>query len=301
MTRKNLCRRNIIDNPRCPICDMEEETAVHVLWECPSAKDVWSGSSRRLQKSAITGKFFLQIAEDIFQRCSAEEILMFVCTARRIWLRRNEVVHGGTFLHPNTVVRRAQSALDEFGLVSSDQSRKQSMTTTQRIKHWCPPESGWVKVNWDAALDHEKGWMGYGAVVRDEHGLVVAAQCMTVWGRLDPTLAEAGAALKAILFSRSLGLRQVIFEGDTKTVVDGVNLLQDDWSSTGMLLEDIRTELKTIPSWRMRFVRREENKAAHALAKAATKEFHNQQWMCATPEYISEIARMERTELFMRE
>jgi hypothetical protein len=69
----------------------------------------------------------------------------------------------------------------------------------------------------------------------------------------------------------------------------------------GMLLEDIRTELQTVPSWRMRFVRREENKATHALAKAATKDFINQQWMCATPKYISEIVRMERTVLSLRE
>jgi hypothetical protein len=54
------------------------------------------------------------------------------------------------------------------------------MITTQGIKRWCALESGWVKVNWDASIDHEKGWMRYGAVVRDEHGLVVAAQCMTV-------------------------------------------------------------------------------------------------------------------------
>jgi hypothetical protein len=120
-TRKNLCR---IDNPRCPIYDLEEETAVHVLWECPSVRDMWSVGSMKLQKSTITRNFFLQIGEDVFQRCSAEEILMFVCIARRIWLRRNEVVHEGIFLHPNTIVCRSQCALDDFGMVSSYQSRK---------------------------------------------------------------------------------------------------------------------------------------------------------------------------------
>ena len=203
---------------------------------------------------------------------------MFVCIARRIWLRRNDVMHGGggVFVHPNTIVHRSQSALDEFSMVSFDQYMKQSMLTTHGVKQWCAPESGWVKVNWDASIDHENGWMGYRAEVRDEHGLVVAAQCMTVWGRLDQTLAEAGATLKAIQLSRLLGLWQVIFEGDTKNVVDGVNLKQDDQSSMGMLLEDLRVELQIVPTWRMKFVRREENKAVHDLSKAATKEFVNQ-------------------------
>jgi hypothetical protein len=40
-TRKNLQQRKIIDDPLCPICGLEEETAVHILWECPTAQDVW--------------------------------------------------------------------------------------------------------------------------------------------------------------------------------------------------------------------------------------------------------------------
>ena len=66
-TRKNLCNRKIIDNPRCPICDLEEETTLHILWECPSARVVWSVGSMKLQKSTITGKDFLKIVEDFFR------------------------------------------------------------------------------------------------------------------------------------------------------------------------------------------------------------------------------------------
>jgi hypothetical protein len=68
-----------------------------------------------------------------------------------------------------------------------------------------------------------------------------------------------------------------------------------------MLLEDIRVELQTIPKWPMKFARWEENKAAHALSKVATKEFVNKQWMFATPDSISEIVRMEYTVLSLRE
>jgi ribonuclease HI len=80
-----------------------------------------------------------------------------------------------------------------------------------------------VKLNWDASIEREAGKMGYGAIVRDERGLVVAAQRQSVLGNLDPTLAEAGAALMAIQLCKSLGFRQAHFEGATKLVVDGVN------------------------------------------------------------------------------
>jgi ribonuclease HI len=78
--------------------------------------------------------------------------------------------------------------------------------------------------------------MGYGALVWDERGLVVAAQCNSFLGSLDPTLAKAGAVLMAIQQCKTLGFRWVHFEGDTKFVVDGVNSSKGDWSRKGMLV-----------------------------------------------------------------
>jgi hypothetical protein len=140
-----------------------------------------------------------------------EEIFQFVGIVRRIWLRRNEVVHEGSFLHPNTLVHRAKMALEDFLVVSPYVTAKSNLTTTHGVQCWCALDSGWVKVNWDASLAREVGRIGFGAVVRDNLGLVVAAQSVTVFGCLDPTLTEAGAILKAIQLCRSLGLQRVIF------------------------------------------------------------------------------------------
>ena len=68
-------------------------------------------------------------------------------------------------------------------------------------------------------------------------------------GSRDPTLAEEGAVLMAIQLCKTLGFQQVHFEGDTKIVVEGVNSSKDDWSGKGMLLEDIKLELRSIPQW----------------------------------------------------
>jgi hypothetical protein len=73
------------------------------------------------------------------------------------------------------------------------------------FSRWRAPESGWVKVNWDASLEKDTGRMGYDVVVRDDLGLVVVAQAITLLGSLDPCLAEVGAVLKAIQLCVSLG------------------------------------------------------------------------------------------------
>jgi hypothetical protein len=58
-TRDNLCIRKIIMDPKCPICEREVETSHHALWNCPAARDVWSGGEIFFQKSWIDGADFL--------------------------------------------------------------------------------------------------------------------------------------------------------------------------------------------------------------------------------------------------
>lgn len=52
-TRENLHRRKIIDDPARPICGLEAETTFHILWQCPSAMDVWCEGLRIFQKRSF--------------------------------------------------------------------------------------------------------------------------------------------------------------------------------------------------------------------------------------------------------
>jgi len=40
-TRANLLKRKVVENNLCPCCKREAETAIHSLWSCPAAQDVW--------------------------------------------------------------------------------------------------------------------------------------------------------------------------------------------------------------------------------------------------------------------
>lgn len=103
--KKKMNRRKITEDPLSPICGLEEETTLHILWECPSARDVWCVGSTKLQKSPSIGMSFLEIVDVIFKNCTTGEILHFAGIARLLWLRRNEVVRGGPFLNPNVLVQ----------------------------------------------------------------------------------------------------------------------------------------------------------------------------------------------------
>jgi hypothetical protein len=62
-----------------------------------------------------------------------------------------------------------------------------------------------IKVNWDVGLDEANGQGGLGMIARDYKGLVLAARCITLQHVMEPTFAEAMAALYATIFSGEMG------------------------------------------------------------------------------------------------
>jgi hypothetical protein len=80
-------------------------------------------------------------------------------------------------------------------------SKKKSMERSD----WVAPAQGWLKANWDAAVDSTKGRMGYGVVVRDHHGHVRAARCVPHTSLLSLAAVEARAALVAVLLCQEMG------------------------------------------------------------------------------------------------
>jgi hypothetical protein len=53
--------------------------------------------------------------EGLFSKCN-QELAQFVGLARCIWLRRNEVVCGEVFSHPNIIVQIIVWSIQEFTL-----------------------------------------------------------------------------------------------------------------------------------------------------------------------------------------
>ena len=47
-TKQNLSKQKIIEDEICPISMRFPESAIHALWECEAAKDVWVGSLKIL-------------------------------------------------------------------------------------------------------------------------------------------------------------------------------------------------------------------------------------------------------------
>jgi hypothetical protein len=159
-TRENLFKRKIISDHSCPVCGIEEETISHILWQCPSAQDVWSVGCRKFQKSFFPTTDFIKVAEGMLMKCDPEEFQLFVGIARRIWLRRNSLIHEEIFAHPNEILHSATTTLSDFHQEQELFTTGESQVIPSLSCKWTAPPLGWVKANWDAAVNG-KNWLGW--------------------------------------------------------------------------------------------------------------------------------------------
>ncbi|XP_062155330.1 uncharacterized protein LOC133863403 [Alnus glutinosa] len=116
---------------------------------------------------------------------------------REVWLRRNKFVFQRGFIPPEQPVLRAKSTASGF----QDALQKEPSSNGivgRTLPKWQVPAGGWLKLNWDAALNMQSKKMGIGIVVRNEKGEFVAAMARVLPSINDPTVAEALAAWHAV-------------------------------------------------------------------------------------------------------
>jgi len=135
------------------------------------------------------------------------------------------------------------------------------------IVTWSPPPNGFIKLNWDAAINKKKGWIGLGIIARDYLGNCLGVCSLTKILQMDAKTAESLAALEAVLFAREAGFLDAIFEGDAAHIIAEINSNPPYLSRSGHILESIHVERQSLHTCSFNFVYREANRAAHCLVK----------------------------------
>ena len=82
-TKLNLSKRRVIEYAMCPIYLRFPESAVHALWECDAARDVWTGSLKILQKGGSGMDDMLQLMEYLLEQVESQDMEIVLIQA---WL-----------------------------------------------------------------------------------------------------------------------------------------------------------------------------------------------------------------------
>ncbi|XP_040987788.1 uncharacterized protein LOC121235507 [Juglans microcarpa x Juglans regia] len=159
---------------------------------------------------------------------------------------------------------------------------------------WKKPEGQLLKVNFDAAIKESTKKLGLGVIIRDCRGEVYAAACLTREASYGIFRAECIAMWEAMVLCEELGLGEVIFEGDAKSVIDAVSSGEKDDSSYGHLVENLQQKLNFYSRWEVAFIHREGNEVAHQLAKLALYGDNDMYWVEECPEAITDQLSIDK-------
>lgn len=130
-----------------------------------------------------------------------------------------------------------------------------------------PPD--YYKLNWDAAIDQNKGRVGIGVVLRNSDAMVVGTLRFSRPYPRDSHMAEALGLFYASKFCKDIGMTQIIMEGNALQVLQMLKSTLLDLSQLGLIIQEAKRILNSFAKWSCYHVKREGNQATHLLDKDA--------------------------------
>ena len=189
-------------------------------------------------------------------------------------------MHGGKFHDPGWLNNRVRELLEEFrtalALMGPTYGRQSTRDT------WHPPPSVF-KLNFDAALFSTLNNFGFGAIIRNEKGEVMAAVVAKGPEVFCIEEAELLECRKAIEFVVDASFSKLVIEGDNSSVIKAISAMQVDHSMLGNVIGDIHHLIGNLQWLRTECIKRWGNRVAYELAQFARNISHDLFWMEDVP------------------
>ncbi|KAL0005281.1 hypothetical protein SO802_012842 [Lithocarpus litseifolius] len=125
------------------------------------------------------------------------------------------------------------------------------------------------KVNVDGVVFSQSCQAGVGVVIRDNEGEVIAALSKQIHQPLGPLEIEAKAMETGVSFAWDVGIREVIFECDSKIISDALLGLCTPPMIISNILARVSLKFQDFGLAQVSHVRRQGNRLAHILTKHA--------------------------------
>ncbi|KAK9984138.1 hypothetical protein SO802_033663 [Lithocarpus litseifolius] len=282
-TKQCLMHRKVIKEDKCDLCG-ESESSGHILWGCKVAKEAWSETKFKIDRLGRPPKDFLDVLWLLMASSGEKDWEKFAVTAWLLWNNRNSVRFRGKCKNGKTIEGEARKYVEEFRGVCLPE--RQEAQPAPCFNQWTPPPQGMYKVNVDAAVFKEQRCCGIGVVIRNDKGQMMGALCKKItlpWGVLE---AEAKAAKTGILLAWDLGLKDIVVEGDSQLVMNALKGSVIPTLAIQKIVEGSQGCLSHFKSWRIAHVRRNNNGAAHLLARNALSVDGCVIWVEDTPPVI---------------
>ena len=134
------------------------------------------------------------------------------------------------------------------------------------------------------------GTLAQGVIIRDFSGNPIGALSKPLPSDFSAKVTEAFALPQGVLFTSEMQISRAIFESDTLSVIQALTS-GDLGGEVGHILHDIKSSLHSFSCYSFKHLKRDGNRAAHALVKEAKLSGPTQIWKGVTPPPIHQILR----------
>ena len=223
----------------------------------------------------------IELMEYLLSRLSLQEMELFLVQARVLWNQRNKLLHGGKIQDPNMLCKRAVEYLEEY------QNSQVNLRVDGVVRSigdvWKPPPNSVFKLNFDTAVFVEAKRTGFGVIIWNDNGEVMAA--MSVGGPHVSSSKEAEllACRKAVEFTTDARFSELVIEGDNSNVMKALSSSSVDQSLLGNVVDDVRHLVCGMHWVNLSCIRRGGNRVTHALAQHARNVSEDVFWMEDSP------------------
>ncbi|CAN1126818.1 Putative ribonuclease H protein At1g65750 [Linum perenne] len=264
LTNAQRLRRNLSSDASCSHCLNPNEDVLHIIRDCPAARDVWS----------LIGGFDINSANWQEQRqtwlthyLSMPNGLLFGLVCWCLWKARNDRVFSDSAELPiraaarimawAEIVKGAMERSAEFG----NANKRQVVTPIA----WDPGPSGWTVLNSDGSVLQPSGKAAAGGLIRDDMGRCSAAYSLNL-GTCSITRAELRGMLFGLQLAWERGHRRVIAQLDSAVAVDLLKASGEITHHHAAEVYQFRELLSRDWCIQVQHSYREANKAADSLA-----------------------------------
>ena len=250
----------------CPLCNMAEDSLIHLLFSYSFVGIAWGTSFWPLDSLAWSSISLSSWVKGIITPHTAfgipnSDVHLFQIYASvlcdMLWFSRNKAIHEGII--PDISKLAASIKKSSLAHVAA-----WSNFSIKEVQAWIPPQAGHFKINFDTAVrDH---FSVQAIVCQDSNGSILKA-ISQVSPPCSPNYGEAQGALLAASFAISLHLTDFSIEGDSVIVISALQFLAIiiDWQIE-MLILDTLALLPPSSKWQAKKINRSANFYAHYVA-----------------------------------
>jgi ribonuclease HI len=284
-----LFRRHIGTSDLYPICNLEAEDTMHMLFKYQRVAQIWEGLglTELIERATNDGRsgahgleFILkssQVAVSGYNVLKIQELVAVGCWY--IWWLRRRQSHGEQ-------VPPVRHCINFITAITSNSGKATTPESSVKKHVWLKPCPRNLKLNVDAAFSIETQSGAIGAVIHDCQGNFVAAINEFILHVYSAAMAEAMAMLHGLSLVNQIGCSSVEVESDSIEVIQistGENRM---WNEASAIYSDILAQAANIGTVEFSHCRRDTNTVAHDLARDSFISRSCCNWIDDPPSFI---------------